>query len=295
VPAHGLGGSDAMPILDLGPGGAELLAGLGSPVREATVLTTLGVSATHRLAYRVDLADGRTVKLRRAATEERARCFTELAAAVGDPRLARVLARRGDVTMEEWIPGTSLDRLELRDAHLAAGAELLAAIHLADVPAGFPRPRAMSTEAARAGIETALRALLDAGAVDESLAGFLRAAAAERDPRTAPAGIIHTDLCAENLVVDPGGIVRAVDNEALRIGPTGFDLARVWYRWPMSDRAWATYVSAYARQADPEPALAHFAFWKLAAVLHSARVRIRRGIAAAEVPLARLRALAGAL
>jgi hypothetical protein len=284
-----------MPILDLGPGGAELLAGLGSPVREATILTTLGLSATRRVAYRVDLADGRTVKLRRAATEERARCFTELAAAVGDPRLARVLARRGDVTMEEWIPGTSVDRLELCDAHLAAGAELLAAIHLADVPAGFPRARAMSTEAARAGIETALRALLDGGAVDESLAGFLRAAAAERDPRTAPAGIIHTDLCAENLVVDPGGIVRAVDNEALRIGPTGFDVARVWYRWPMSASAWATYVSAYARQADPEPPLAHFAFWKLAAVLHSARVRMRRGIGAAEVPLARLRALAGEL
>ena len=292
MPAHPLGGSDATPILDLGPGGAELLAWLRSPVRAAAVLTTLGSSATQRVAYRVDLADGRTVKLRRAASEERARCFTRLAAAVGDPRLARVLARRGDVTLEEWIPGTSLDRLELRDAHLAEGAELLAAIHLADVPVGFPPARAVSTEASRAGIETALRALLDAGAVEESLAWRLRAAAAERDPRTAPAGIIHTDLCAENLVVDPGGMVRAVDNEGLRIGPTGFDLARVWYRWPMSASAWDTYVSAYARLADPEPALAHFAFWKLAAVLHSARVRIRRGIAAAEVPLARLGALA---
>lgn len=295
MPAHSLGGPDAVLMLDLGPGGAELLAWLGSPVREAAVLTTLGLSATQRVAYRVDLADGRTVKLRRAATEERARCFTQLAAAVGDPRLARVLARRGDVTLEEWIPGTSLDRLELRDAHLAEGAGLLAAIHLADVPAGFPRARAVSTEAARAGIETALRSLLAAKAVEESLAWRLRAAAAERDPRTARAGIIHTDLCAENLVVDPDGMVRAVDNEALRIGPTGFDLARVWYRWPMSASAWATYVSAYARLADPEPALAHFAFWQLAAVLHSARVRVRRGIAAAEVPLARLRALASEL
>src|SRR4030095_9232601 len=122
--------------------------------------------------------------------------------------------------------------------------------------------------------ERSLRALLAAKAVEESLAACLRAAAAERDPRIAPAGIIHTDLCAENLVVDPAGIVRAVDNEALRTGPTGFDLARFWYRWPMSASAWDTYVSAYARLADPEPALAHFAFWKLAAVLHSARVRV---------------------
>jgi len=291
VPAHPLGGPDATPILDLGPGGAELLAWLRSPVREVAVLTVLGSPVSPRVAYRVDLADGRTVKLRRAATEDRARSFTRLAAAVGDPRLARVLARRGDVTLEEWIPGTPLDRLELRHAHLAEGAGLLAAIHLTDVPAGFPPARVVSTEAARAGIETALQALLDAGAVEESLAWRLRTAAAEGDPRTARAGIIHTDLCAENLVVGPGEMVRAVDNEGLRIGPTGFDLARVWYRWPMSASDWATYVSAYARLADPGPALAHFAFWKLAAVLHSARVRIRRGIAAAEVPLARLRAL----
>ena len=154
MPAHSLGGPDATWILDLGPGGAELLAWLGAPVREAAVLTTLGSSASPRVAYRVELADGRTVKLRRAATEDRARSFTRLAAAVGDPRLARVLARRGDVTLEELVPGTPLDRLELSDAHLADGAALLAAIHLADVPAGFPTAPAVSTEAARAGIET---------------------------------------------------------------------------------------------------------------------------------------------
>ena len=149
------------------------------------------------------------------------------------------------------MPGTPVDRLELSDAHLAAGAALLAAIHLSKVPDRLPQARTVSTEGARVGIETALRALLDAGAVEEPVARRLRAAAALGDPRTAPAGITHTDLCAENLVVDPRGMVRAVDNEGLRIEPTGFDLGRVWYRWP-----------------------------------------IRRGIAAAEVPLGRLHALA---
>ena len=189
MPAHPLGDPDAYAGSSISaPAARNCSPRSRSPVREAAVLTVLGSPASPRVAYRVDLADGRTVKLRRAATEERARCFPQLAAAVGDPRLARVLARRGDVTLEEWIPGTPLDRLELCDAHHAEGAALLAAIHLADVPAGFPLARAVSTEAARAGIETALRALLDAGAVEESLAGCLRAAAAERDPRTAPRG-----------------------------------------------------------------------------------------------------------
>src|SRR5262245_24772538 len=178
-----------------------------------------------RVTYRVELADGRVVKLRRGVTEERARTFASLAAAVGDPRLARVLARRGDVTLEEWVPGTALDRLALRDAHLAEGADLLAAIHLAEAPPGFPAARVVSTEAARTGIEAALRTLSEAGAVEAPLAARLLAAAEARDPGSAPAGIIHTDLCAENMVVDPDGQMRAVDNEALRIGPTGFDLA----------------------------------------------------------------------
>ena len=295
MPAHPLDGSPATPVLDLGPGGLDLLADLRSPVREVAVLSAPAWRVSPRVSYRVELADGRMVKLRRAVTEERARTFSSLAAAVGDPRLARVLACRGDVTLEEWVPGTPLDRLELRDAHLVEGAGLLAAIHLAEVPPGFPPARVVSTEAARAGIEAALRALFEAGAVEAPLAGKLRAAAAAGDPGTAPAGIIHTDLCAENLVVDLAGRVRAVDNEALRIGPTGFDLARVWYRWPMSGPAWAAYLNAYARLADPEPALAAFSFWKLAAVLHSARVRLRRGVAAAAVPLARLSALAAEL
>ena len=105
-------------------------------------------------------------------------------------------------------------------------------------------------------------------------------------------GVIHKDLCPENLVIDPRGIVHAVDNEWMTIGPTAFDLARTWYRWPMPEPAWRHYLSTYACLHDPEPALAHFTFWRIAVVSKSARVRVTLRTGGADVPLRRLAWLA---
>jgi hypothetical protein len=51
------------------------------------------------------------------------------------------------------------------------------------------------------------------GALDGSVAMRLRAAAARCDPGLASIGVLHTGLCPENLVVDPTGVLRAIDNE----------------------------------------------------------------------------------
>ena len=155
-----------------------------------------------------------------------------------------------------------------------------------------PVKRTVSTRPVREALEADLGTLRDAGAIAEDQARRLLAAAARHDPRVAATSLIHKDLCPENLVIDPHGVLRAVDNEWMTVGPTGFDLARTWYRWPMSDPMWRSYLSAYARFADPEPALSHFTFWRIAAVAKSARVRIERGMGGADVPLRCLAALA---
>jgi thiamine kinase-like enzyme len=276
----------------LGPAADDLLATLGVPVREAVILSTLRSPATRRLCYRVELEDGRVVKLRRSSTVAKAQAYARLIAVLAEPRLARVWAHRDDLTLEEWVPGTSLDRVELRERHLVAAAELLGALHATSGLGDGPLPRAVPTQPTADALEADLRALRDTGAIDASLAARLRTAAARHDPRVASAGILHTDLCPENLVLDARGALRAVDNEGMTLGPTGFDLARVWYRWPMSGPQWGAFVDAYARLVDPAPALAHFMFWKVAAVLKSARIRVTQRTPRAEVPLLRLASLA---
>lgn len=275
---------DRPALANLGGGAAALLASLGAPVARATVLTSL--RGGPRIAYRVDLADGRTVKLRRAVSEERARMYTTLLAQLADDRLARVLDRRGDATLEAWIDGAPLGEGEPAREHVESAADLLAAIHRAAPPADLVREDAMP--AVREDVALSLDAVGAAGALPSASIARLREVAAARDPGATPARIVHTDLCAENLVVDATGTLRAVDNEGLRTGAPGYDLARVWYRWPMSDRAWEAFVAAYTRIVDPTRALAHFEFWQLVAVVHSARVRLPRGAAAAKVPLDRL-------
>jgi hypothetical protein len=55
----------------------------------------------------------------------------------------------------------------------------------------------------RADLEANLQAPVDAGATDEGRGGRLRAIAGEHDPGVARSGVVHTELCPENLVVDP--------------------------------------------------------------------------------------------
>ena len=95
-------------------------------------------------------------------------------------------------------------------------------------------------------------------------------------------------------MVDPGGVIRAIDNEGMRIGPAGFDLARTWYRWPMSTEHWRLFISTYAHHADPEKVLAQFPFWQIAAVAQSACLRLTRGTAHADLPVRYLTGLSDA-
>ena len=261
----------------------------------ATVISTLRSPAARKRCYRIDLADGRTVKLRRSTSVQEARQYADLVGALGDPRLARVFHRRGSLTLEEWVPGVTLDTLDVSPAQLANGGELLGALHAVRQVGPTALPPTVPTRPVRTQLQSDLRTVLARGAISGDVAARLRAAVARHDPGTARAGVLHTDLCPENLVLGPGGMIRAIDNEGLRIGPIGFDLARVWYRWPMSEAGWHLYLAAYARFSDPGPELAHFAFWQIAAVCQSARLRLTRRTAQADLPVRALIALAAAL
>jgi thiamine kinase-like enzyme len=251
----------------------------------AEAISPLLSGAAHKRCFRIDLADGRTVKLRRSTSEQEARQYAELVFALADPRLARVLGRRGDITLEEWVPGTELTALEPSPAHVAAGGELLGTLHAARDLGAIHPPSTVSTGAARDQLESDLDTILRMGAIPGQVGERLRRRAAAHDPGSARAGILHTDLCPENLVLDPDGVIRAIDNEGMRIGATGFDLARTWYRWPMSTDHWRLFISTYARHADPAEVLAPFPFWQIAAVAQSACLRLTRETAHADLPV----------
>jgi thiamine kinase-like enzyme len=67
------------------------------------------------------------------------------------------------------------------------------------------------------------------------------------------AGVIHRDLCPENMVRQPSGALCVIDVESAGIGARAYDLARTWYRWPMTPEHRAALFTAYADHGGVAP------------------------------------------
>lgn len=239
----------------------------------------------------MELADGRIVKVRRASRVAAARRYAALVRALPQLPLAPVYLREGRVVVEAWIRGAPLSALPRTPARIAAAAAILRALH--DVRRLGGRglvARRASTRHFGADLARRLAALVAAGAVGARDAARIDRALAATRPTHARIGVIHGDLCAENLVEDRAGGLHVVDNAGMRIGFLDYDLARAWYRWPMPNGAWRLFLACYA-DGGPIDLAAPAPFWRLAAVIRSAYLRVTRATPAADVPLLRLRAL----
>ena len=135
-----------------------------------------------------------------------------------------------------------------------------------------------------------LRALLAAGWLDGATVARAMTVAGAAAPDDADVGLVHGDLCLENIVIREG-IIQVVDTEDLRVYACDHDLARTWHRWPMAGPAWHAFREGYETARQTRSFLQHFAHWAIVVLVESAAFRLRAGAAGAEEPLARLREL----
>jgi thiamine kinase-like enzyme len=272
---------------------AWLAAELGSAVVEAAPVSPLRGRGRPRSAFRVVLEDGRTFKLRRFKSPERAAEVADLTRRLRDLGLPQTVLRRDGVMLVEWITGAPLLQSASHDERIEEAAELLARIHATKSFAGRALPFATSTHDELAAMGHELETLLRAGRLDTAAAQAIDRIVRERDPRHAACGIAHGDFSAENLLVDRAGRLRVIDNEELALGILALDLARVGSRWPMSAPAWRRFLAAY-RAAGGEPAAdAELRLWQIRARVRSAWYRVKHGLAGDEAALSGLRSLLG--
>jgi aminoglycoside phosphotransferase (APT) family kinase protein len=219
-----------------------------------------------RSVYRVELEDGRTVKARLLESADAARRLFDLRARIDDA-FTPALGHHGCVLLEAWAEGRPLTGADAGRRAAEAGA-LLARLHATPLADGA----AIDAEAPRARAARDLETLAAAGALAPADAVRLAATLRRLDPGASPAALIHRDFCAENMLIDPDGRLRVIDNEWLAVGPPGFDLARTRTRWPMASDVWRRFLRAYraAARRDPGP----LELWTIAAVLMTARVRL---------------------
>jgi thiamine kinase-like enzyme len=261
----------------------------GLRARRAQPLARLDAGASGRALFKIELEDGRVLKARRledaAAVRRLCAIRRELPAA-----FAPVVDASGRVLLEAWIEGKQLDACPSAE-QIAEAAALLASLHARAQLAGRPLHERRSTRDWRERSEADLAQLLAAGAIDAGCAQRARAGLERLDPERAIFGLVHSDFCGENLLIDGAGRLRVIDNERLRVDALGFDVARTRHRWPLPPHAWGDFCDAYAAASPFSEPLEHVAFWELVVVVKSARLRLRIDPARAPTPLARLRTL----
>ncbi len=258
----------------------------GVLVDHITVVSPLAGRMGGRLAVRVDVPDGTTLKARHVVDADTARELQRLRDGL-DPGFAAVIEQVGPVLLEEWIEGEPLSSTMAAERAAEAGA-LLGRLHATALDP--VRTRRCDTARWHAEAVGDLTILIRGERVSAEDAAVIRGELRRRDPGSARAGLIHRDFCPENLVVGPAGRLVAIDNEWMTVGVPEFDLGRTLGRWPMTDDTWNRFLSAHGAAWAPPEALG---FWCIVATLMGARVLHERLPERLEPMLALLRRVSG--
>jgi aminoglycoside phosphotransferase (APT) family kinase protein len=228
-------------------------------------------------SFRVTTRRHGVMKVRLMRGRHRAQRAVALAAALADPRIPVPIGCVGAATVERWVDGTVLTPPMCRPEHIVEAAGLLAAIHRfpgLGPDERLPGTRATPRFAARAAEQ--LRDLEVAGRLTTAEHDALSAVLDGLPPRSAW-GLTHNDFCASNLVLMDDGSLVSIDNEHFMRGFLEYDVARVWYRWPMPVPAAELFASVYRRQRGPTPPDEEERAWRAVASLKGAHHRLRVG------------------
>ena len=264
---------------------------LGSEIAEVAVVSPLRGRGRPRAAFRLTLADGRRLKLRRMESPERAAELARLTGRLCDLGIPRVVLLRAEALTVEWLDGTPLREGPGHVDRIEEAARLLGQIHATSGFDGLALPVLRPTAAELLAMQEELAILVRKGKLTSDTRERLTAAARERDPGRALYGIVHGDFCAENLVIDGESRLRVVDNEGLEVGPLARDLARVWSRWPMPAAAWDRFLAAYRSGGGIHAEDGDLDVWKLRTLVKSAWYRVTRRLHGDDDALAKLRSL----
>lgn len=270
---------------------AAVLESLGVRVSEVASITGLPDRTTGRATFRVALEDGRVLKVRRLTRAAKGARFARLLRNIASPSFPPVLALEGRVCIEDWVEGTPLSELPVGAEQLRYAADMLGGLHAAPSAGARAARGPRRTRPLLQGTARRLAQLGDAGALERREVEALLEAAVRCAPERAPTGVIHTDFCADNLVEDRAGRLVVVDNEGLRLDFLDYDVARTWYRWPMSEAEWSVFLTRYTRWRQPPPEPGAAPFWRIAALVKSLHLRTSRGTDQQDTPVRRLRAI----
>lgn len=268
-------------LLDrLGSDLAALVRDVDASLVGADQITSMPANTGTRGSWRLRFADGRTLKGRCFESAARAAQVATLREALTTSPFVDVVDHRGAAMLEEWVDGEVLDAAATTLDQARASGRMLGQLHACTPPIGVLRDGEIDRGATwMRRIREHLGVLLDAKAVTPDLAAAIDACAAAHTPTEVRTGIVHRDLCPDNIVVDAGGALRWVDAGTLTVGAIDEDLCRVWYRWPMLAAHREAFIEGYAEAGPGDATMLRrpSEFWLIVVLCGSARYRLAGG------------------
>jgi len=259
-----------------------------SDILEITALR--GRTHDRGYTFRVTFPSGARIKARRFPPGFDCQALRQTLSRLPSERFAQIRASNSRASLEDWVEGPTLDTVPCTEPLLIASGRFLADIHRA-VPAEMQEGDVLDQYGRT--LQASLLSLRQVGLLDPMLTRDIQAFVSRNAPQRCMQGLTHRDFCGTNLVMC-GGTIVAIDNVTMKVSAFDEDLARTWYRWPLGEGEWRTFLRGYSETRDIDSYLSHERFWRALALIHAAAVRLRVvGIAEAEPPLSRLLALVG--
>lgn len=227
--------------------------------------------------WRLEFSDGSLMKARRLETPERAAAVEYLAGLCTHLPMASVLARRGCLLLESWIPGPTFDTILLGLDRAEAMGTLLGRLSRAGQGDRLADPGRQRLLSALEKLEKALTELTQLQVLHADVASRLLERALANAPEHAEAGLVHLDVQPRNVVHRPDG-PWLVDNELLEVGPLDLDLARTWLLWPMGAAEQARFLKGYETYRSVASFRLHELFWAIYVTACSLAYRLRSGL-----------------
>jgi aminoglycoside phosphotransferase (APT) family kinase protein len=266
----------------------RLVIAVGTPLVRADEITVVPANGMPR-TYRLWFEGGRTLKGRCFRTSVLAEVAWRIHKTAAAPFLARVVSHDAEAMLEEWVEGEILVEGHVGHRCVRDAGRMLGTLHCCPPPATDDIAfRPLDARGWVRKTEANLRTLRDCGVVSPECADRLQRLAMSHLPARATLGVVHRDLCPENLIRDAQHRLVSVDNGSLTIGTIEEDLCRVWYRWPMTADERAAFIDGYQEYRDAEGLSQPPVFWVVVVIVNSARARLGLTATAAAAALQRL-------
>jgi hypothetical protein len=260
----------------------------GLSVVSVSPISPLGSSSSTRAAFRLDLADGSSVKGRRFESALAADRAHRLGRCLPSESFPRILAQHGRALLTEWVEGERLSARPITSEHLHRMGELLSAVHEIVLPEEIPAP-GYPGPYWRQALGAKVERLCAAGELEPLAGAQAMELAVAHAPERVGVSLVHADLCPENVAVDAQGNLHVVDNDSLALHAPAYDLARTWYRWPMTNAERQAFEEGYNLSGALRAYHHHFVHWAVVVLIGALEFRFRRQLPGASEPLRRLR------